>query len=282
MIDQPSVLIEVRDGVATVTLNRPEKRNAFDPKMIGELTIAFERLEQDPSVQVAVLQGSGKAFSAGADINYMQDMVKYSLDENIADAMKLARMFRALHDFSKPLIGFVHGAALGGGAGLVALCDYVLADKDTKLGFTEILLGLRPSTISPYVMERIGTENALNYFSSGKMFMAEEARRIGLVDEETAPETAAMRLADAVHIAQSSGKDALRGMRPGTQENVAWDGTHDAGVVALVKGVEARRGGAADALMEFTARDIAEARVSDVGQQKTRAYIEKQMHTVTR
>jgi len=168
-------------GIADVRLNRPEVHNAFDDKLIAEITQAFTALEKNPDVRLAVLSGNGKSFCAGGDLNWMKSMKKFSLAENKADGARLAGMYEAIRFCSVPLIGIVHGNALGGGSGLAAVCDYVVAADDAKFGFTEVKLGLLPATISPFVIEKIGAANARAYFLSGAVFTAEIAKDIGLV-----------------------------------------------------------------------------------------------------
>lgn len=276
----PTILVDVTDGVATVTLNRPEKHNAFNEQMIADLTAVFKRLKGNAEVQVAVLRGEGKSFSAGADLDYMQKMATFSFEENVADAMHLAEMLETVHEFAqaKPLIGRVHGNALGGGAGLVALCDYVLADEGTNFGFPEVKLGLRPSTISPYVLERIGHENALTYFSMGITFNAGEARGMGLIHELATDGQMEGRLRELVTLATLKGRDGLLEERAHdayvpfelpTERTVGTD------MFMLLQNVERlSKAGDRQALMEFTARDIAEARCSKRGQSGIQAFLE--------
>src|SRR5579862_2520404 len=142
--------------ITTLTLNRPDVRNAFNEELIGELTAWAESVPADGSVRVAILQGAGSVFSAGADVQWMSKMIGYSREENLADARVAARMFLALDSIPVPLIGRIHGAALGGGSGLAAICDVVVASDDAVFGFTEVALGILPAMISPYVLRKIG------------------------------------------------------------------------------------------------------------------------------
>ena len=176
-------------GVAFVRLNRPEVHNAFDSELIAQLTHAFHDLDRDNTVRLAVLSGEGKSFCAGGDLNWMRSMKAYSREENIADSNNLATMYATLSGFSKPLIGVVHGNALGGGAGLAAVCDYVLTTANAKFGFTETRLGILPAVISPYALEKIGVSAARAYFISGMIFSAETAHAIGLAHRIVSPET---------------------------------------------------------------------------------------------
>lgn len=167
-------------GVAFVALNRPQVHNAFDEALIREITHVFERLDGNRNVRLAVLSGHGKSFCAGGDLNWMRSMKGYSREENVADSKNLAVMYSVLRAFGKPLIGVVHGFALGGGAGLAAVCDFVVAAEDAKFGFTETRLGILPAVIAPYAIEKIGISAARAYFTSGMQFPASTAKEIGL------------------------------------------------------------------------------------------------------
>ena len=170
------------DGpVVRVTLDRPEVRNAFNEELIAELTAWAESVTSATGERVAILAGAGRVFCAGADVAWMARMVGYSHDENIRDARALGRMFAALNALPVPLIGRIHGAALGGGAGLAAICDIVVAAEDTMFGFTEVKLGILPAVISPYAIAKIGQSAARELFLTGARFSAARAREIGLV-----------------------------------------------------------------------------------------------------
>ncbi len=170
-----------RPGVARVVLDRPELRNAFDDVLIARLTEAFVALAGDDSVRVIVLSGEGKSFCAGADLSWMKRMVAYGTEENRRDAAALAEMFRRIDACPKPVVARVQGAALGGGAGLVAVCDVAVAADDALLGTTEVRLGIVPAVISPFVVRKIGESHARRWFLTGERFPAAEALRAGLV-----------------------------------------------------------------------------------------------------
>ena len=178
-----NILTEKKEGVAWVTLNRPEVRNAFDDASIAELKTAFHEVQEDRSVRAMVLAGNGPAFCAGADLNWMKRMARYGYEENVADARALADMLAALDRMPKPTIARVHGPAFAGGTGLVAACDIALGTPDAKFCFSEAKLGLSPATISPYVIRAIGERAARRYFLSAEIFDASEAQRIGLLSE---------------------------------------------------------------------------------------------------
>jgi methylglutaconyl-CoA hydratase len=175
-----SLLVQSDGPIVRVTLNRPEVRNAFNEELIAELT-AWAESVTTTGPRVAVLSGAGKMFCAGADLTWMSKMVAYTRDENVRDARAMARMFEALDRLPIPLVGRIHGAALGGGAGLAAVCDIVVAAEDAAFAFTEVKLGILPAVISPYVLAKIGRSAARELFLTGARFSAARAREIGLV-----------------------------------------------------------------------------------------------------
>ena len=174
----------VVDGhVARVRLARPEVRNAFNSDVIREIHRIFTELDHDPRVRAIVLSGEGKVFCGGADVQWMRGSLDLTHEENVADATAMSEMFRAIDRCSKPVIAQIHGAALGGGAGLAAVCDIVIATDDALFGFTEVKLGIIPAVISPFVLAKIGATHARALFLTGERFSAQRARDIGLVHE---------------------------------------------------------------------------------------------------
>ena len=173
--------VESQGPVVRVSLNRPEVRNAFNEVLIAELTAWAESVKATGPARVAVLSGAGPVFCAGADLTWMSKMVAYTRDENVRDARAMARMFETLDRLPIPLIGRIHGAALGGGAGLAAVCDIVVAAEDAAFAFTEVKLGILPAVISPFVLAKIGRSAARELFLTGSRFSAARAREIGLV-----------------------------------------------------------------------------------------------------
>ena len=177
-------LLTLRDGaVARLRLNRPELHNAFDAGLIAALTSALQALATDDGVRVVVLEGEGASFSAGADLNWMRSMAAAGEEENREDSLALARLMRCLDELPKPTIARVHGAAFGGGVGLVACCDIAIGATAAKFGLTESRLGLLPAVISPYVIEAIGPRQARRLFATAEVFDAGEACRIGLLHQ---------------------------------------------------------------------------------------------------
>jgi methylglutaconyl-CoA hydratase len=183
-MNQPSSLkIQTEQGIATVTLNRPDARNAFDEQMIAELDAAFADLGAQAGVKAVVLRGAGKSFSAGADLNWMQRAAGYSEAQNRADADKLAAMLNRLYTLPKLTIACVQGAAMGGGLGLVACCDVVLSEFDVVYALSEVKLGLIPATIAPYVLRAMGERHFRRFAQSGERFDGRKAYDIGLAHE---------------------------------------------------------------------------------------------------
>ncbi|MDO8907303.1 MAG: enoyl-CoA hydratase-related protein [Pseudohongiella sp.] len=176
-------------GITVLWLNRPEKHNAFDPALIAAIHQNVEQLRADASTRVLILAGRGKSFCSGADLHYMKSMVNFSLDENIADAGRLAAMLQALHQFNKPIIAAVHGNVYAGATGVVACADFVIAADDARFCISEVKLGLVPAVISPYVMAKMGVHFARRYFLTAEVFDASAAQQARLVHECVAPGT---------------------------------------------------------------------------------------------
>jgi methylglutaconyl-CoA hydratase len=248
-----NLLIEQTGAVVRVTLNRPEVRNAFNEEVIAELT-AWAGSVPESGARVAILAGAGKAFCAGADLTWMARMIEYSREENERDALAMAAMFAALDRLPIPLIGRVHGAALGGGAGLAAVCDIVVAADDSVFGFTEAKLGILPAVISPFAVSKIGVSAARELFLTASRFPAARARGLGLV-HVVVPEA-------ALDSAVDSYASELLTSAPGAI----------AGAKRLIASVAGRP--PADVARE-TAQAIAAHRVSDEGQEGMRAFLEK-------
>ena len=183
-MDQAAVLSRVDElGRATLTLNRPQIHNAFDDTLVAQLSDALRVLEADGAVRVVLLTGAGKNFCAGADLGWMRRVADFSFEENLADAGRLAELFRLLHALKKPTVAVVQGVAYGGGVGLVSCCDIAVAATGATFCLSETRLGLIPSIISPYLVPAIGVRAAGRYCLSAEPFDAAEARRLGLIHE---------------------------------------------------------------------------------------------------
>lgn len=170
-------------GVLTVQLNRPDVRNAFNEGVIGELAQVFANEAREAATRIVVLRGAGQVFCAGGDLNWMRKAIDFSYDENLKDTRALARMFAAINECPKPVIGAIHGAAIGGGVGLVSVCDVAIATQDTQFSLSEVRLGVVPACIGPFVVAKIGASHARGLFVSAERFFAPRAREIGLVHE---------------------------------------------------------------------------------------------------
>lgn len=175
--------VSSENQVLTVELNRPDCRNAFNDQLISELQAVFEGVEKDSKTRVVVLQGTGKVFCAGGDLNWMQASINMNEKENLADTKKLSKMFATLNSCSKPVVGLVQGAAIGGGVGLVSICDYVVASQEAVFSLAEVRLGIIPACIGPFVLAKIGESHARAFFISAERFSAERAYQVGLVHE---------------------------------------------------------------------------------------------------
>jgi methylglutaconyl-CoA hydratase len=199
---------EARNAVALVTLDRPDVHNAFDETLIAELTGALRAAEADDTVRAVVLLGAGESFCAGADLNWMRKMAGFSRAQNIADARALTMLLATLDTLSKPTIARVHGAAFGGGVGLVACCDVAVAAHDATFALSEARLGLIPAAISPYVIEAIGARAARRYFLTAERFSAAEAYRLGLLHELVPPEQLDLRINELLGFLVTAGPQA--------------------------------------------------------------------------
>ena len=181
-MDFKTIKIQLGESMAWINLDRPEVRNALNAELIHELTEVFEWLNSRDDIRVVILKGNGKAFCAGADLEYMKAMAGFSYNQNVADAEKLSKLFQTIYFCNKAVIVDVHGACIGGANGIIAAADIVIAERQTKFAFTEVRLGLTPATISPFVVSRIGNTAAKELMLTGRRFTAEEAKAFGLVN----------------------------------------------------------------------------------------------------
>jgi methylglutaconyl-CoA hydratase len=202
--------IAVVDKVATITLNRPDVRNAFNETTIADLTMAFDEVSQDGSIRAIVLAANGPAFCAGADLNWMKKMAGYTQLENEADALRLADMLRTIYFSPKPVVAKVQGDCYAGGMGLVAACDIVVAADGINFCLSEVKLGLIPATISPYVIKAMGDQAARRYFLTAERFDAREGRRLGLVHEVVPAEQLDGTVAGIVKALVNNSPNAVR------------------------------------------------------------------------
>ncbi len=253
-MDSEPLVIERTGPIGRLTLARPEVHNAFDDRLIRVLTEALTGFEEDPSVRCIVLAASGKSFSAGADLNWMQRMASYDEAANLEDARALERLLRTLDELAKPTVARVQGAAMGGGAGLVAACDIAIASKEARFAFSEARLGLVPAVISPFVLRAIGPRMARRYFLTAETFDADTACRMGLVHEVVEASELDRRVERVLSHLLSCGPRAA---------------AESKSLIRLVASLEG------SVLGEATARTIARLRASDEGREGIRAFLEK-------
>ncbi len=249
-----TITYERRDQVVMVTFNRPEVHNAFNSRLIEEMTEAVKLVREDDSVRIFVLTGKGKSFCAGADLNWLREIVDYSYEQNLEESLALAEVLHQIYLLPKPTVAMVNGTAIGGGIGFLSACDMALAAEEAVFGLSEVKIGLVPAAISPYVIRKIGESKAREYFLTGTRIRARKAQEIGLVNEVVPLE----KLSETVDLLNenllTSGPEAIANCKEliTTTSNAS---------IADVK--------------EYTAQMIAGLRVSEEGQEGMASFLEK-------
>jgi methylglutaconyl-CoA hydratase len=249
-----TIVYSIEKLVARITLNRPEIHNAFNDKMIEELTGVFEDIKTRKDVRVVVLTGNGKSFCAGADLNWMREIINYSYDENLDESLRLSELMYKIYAFPKPTIARVNGTAIGGGTGLVAVCDIVIAQENAKFGLSEVKLGLVPACISPYVIKRMGESACRELFLTGERIIATRACELELVNQAVPMDELDNAVNERVDRLLSSGPKAIATCKELLQK------------VPAMSLEEAK---------SYTAKVIASLRISDEGQEGMTAFLEK-------
>jgi len=255
MTNYQHIEVDQRGAVRWLWLNRPEVRNAFNDALVAEVAAAFAGVEASPDTRVVVVASKGTAFCAGADLNWMRSMAAFGHAENHADALKVARMFHAVHSCSRPVIARVQGDAFGGGVGLAAACDIVVAAEAAHFALSEVKLGIVAATISPHLVRAMGPRQASRYMLTGEKFTASQARTLGLVHEVTLMDGLDREVERIAHHLLSAGPAALAATKR-----------------LLADVVEAPMD---DVLLAATAKCIADARVSAEGREGITAFLEK-------
>ena len=243
-----------QDKIVTITMRRPEVHNAFNKQLILDLIAAFTELVTDTQLHAVVLTGEGSSFSAGADLNMMRESAVFTHEQNMDDALRLADLFDTINNFPCPVVARVNGTAMGGGLGLIAVCDIVIAVESARLAFSEVKLGIAPAVISPYVVRKIGETHARVLFVTGERFTSMYAHQIGLVHIVTKPEDLDAAVSKTVSELLSGGPQAIRACK----------------ALALNVGQMDR-----DSARTYTAETIAELRVSAEAQERLRAFLER-------
>ena len=249
-----TIEVNIENFVAKIYLNRPEVHNAMNEKLMKELTTCFSGLNSNEKIRVIVLSGHGKSFCAGADLNWMKSMVKYSKEENINDSRLLLNLYESIYNCSKPVIGRVNGHAFGGGIGLFAVCDIVFAVPDCKFAFSEVKLGIIPSVISTYVVRRLGLANMKRLYITGERFDSIYGNEIGLIDYVVPEEEIDNKIQKYIDLLISSGPMAIKEIKK---------------LVYFCEKMDREE------YKEHTVKKIAELRISEEGQEGINAFLEK-------
>lgn len=249
-----TILLEIKDQIARLTLNRPEVHNAFNDVMLNELIDVFQKISRHEEVRVVILTGNGKSFCAGADLNWMEKMIHYSYEENVADALQVSECMYRLYTLPQPTIARVNGPAIGGGMGLVTACDMAIAAEEAQFSLSEVKLGLVPACISPYVLHKAGEGACRQFFLTGERFSAERALKAGLINKVVPLEKLDEAVAEMVNQLLSSGPRALTACKELLQK---------------VPGLDFEEA------KSYTADMIARLRVGDEAQEGMKAFLEK-------
>jgi methylglutaconyl-CoA hydratase len=255
MKEYTTINLKTGNGTATIILNRPEIRNAFNEVMISELTDAFQFAGKMEDIRVIILKGEGKSFCAGADLNWMRDVSKYSYEQNYAESLHLSECFYSIYSSPKPTVAVVHGAAIGGANGLLAACDMAVCDNETVFSLSEVKIGIVPACISPYVIKRVGEYGARELMLTGRRINGPEAEKYKLVNKSLPAEQIDTYIEEMVHMLQTSGPAAI---------------THCKNLIdKVVNHIDLSEA------LTYTAQMIAEIRASDEGQEGMAAFLEK-------
>jgi len=249
-----TILFSQEDEIARLSLNRPEVHNAFNSLMIAELDDAFEKVMKNKSLRIIVLTGHGKSFCAGADINWMREIIHYSYEQNLEESLHLAELLHKIYIFPKATLAVVNGTAIGGGTGFLSACDIAVASEEAKFGLSEVKIGLVPAAISPYVIRRIGESKAREYFLTGKRISARQALEIGLLNEVVPQEKLKEKEEEITKLLLSSGPEAISACKE---------------LITRTPGMSFEEA------KTFTARMIANLRISEEGQEGMAAFMEK-------
>ncbi len=249
-----TILFEVKERIARIILNRPEVHNAFNAAMIKELLEVFNRIKDDKSVRIVIFTGKGKSFCAGADLNWMREVINYSFKQNMEESLQIVELHQNIYTLPLPVIAMVNGTAIGGGTGFLSACDIAIASEEARFGLSEVKLGLVPAAISPYVVRKIGESKARQYFLTGERISAEKAREIGLVNEVVPRDKLEEKIDEIGRLLLSSGPQAV---------------AHCKELIFNVSRMRIEEAG------KYTARMIADLRVSKEGQEGMAAFLEK-------
>jgi len=250
-----TIIFEIKEGVGSVSLNRPEVHNAMNEQMISEITDCYTKINTMSDVRVVIIRGNGKSFCAGADLNYMKGIASFGHEENYQDSLKLAKCFYVIYTCKKPTIAVVHGSAIGGGNGLLAACDFVFCTDDTKFAFSEVKLGIAPATISLYVAKRIGEYGSRDLMLTGRRFTGKEAEYYRLANKSLPTEELDAHVNEIIKVLMTSGPDAMSACK-----NLIFDISNKLSFENAI---------------DYTANMIADLRASKEGQEGMASFLEK-------
>jgi len=257
-MEYKTIKIHTKKNVTTVFLNRPDVHNAMNETLMNELISCFKEINKDNEIRAIILTGNGKSFCAGADLNWMKSMARYTMGENIKDSKLLLDLFETIYSCPKPVIARVNGHAFGGGIGLFAVCDIVFAVPDCKFAFSEVKLGIIPAVISTYIVRRIGLSNVRRLFITGERFNSDYAKNVGLVDFVITEGEIDDEIQKYTKILVTSGPKAITEVKK------------------LVDSYEKMD---VDRYKEHTVKKISELRISDEGQEGINAFLEKRKNS---
>ena len=250
-----TILVNFEKNIAKVILNRPEVHNAFNNVLINDLYDVFDKLKDEKELRVIILTGNGKSFCAGADLNWMKSVINYSYEQNIEETLKLAKLMYLIFTHPKPIIARINGSAIGGGVGLMSVCDILISDENAMFGLSEVKLGLVPAAISPFVMSRIGEPQARELFITGERITAKRAVKLNLINYAVSSENLDNMVNEKVNFILQNGPEAIKSVK---------EMIFKVGHILRI-----------DEINGYTAELIAKLRLSPEGQEGMNAFLEK-------
>jgi len=250
-----TIIVNIDDRIARVTLNRPEVHNAFNNILINDLYDCFEKLKSEPNLRLIIITGNGKSFCAGADLNWMKSVVNYSYEQNLEESLKLAKLMYLIFTHPKPVIARINGSAVGGGVGLMSVCDILIADENAIFGLSEVKLGLVPAVIAPFVMSRIGESHARELFITGQRITAKRAFELNLINYAVPADRIDEVVNEKADLILQNGPEAVKAVK-----EMIYKVGHQIKI---------------DEVHNYTAELIANLRLSPEGQEGMNAFLEK-------
>jgi methylglutaconyl-CoA hydratase len=254
-INYKTIIVKLEDKIARIILNRPEVHNAFNNILINDLYDVFDKLNDDSDIRAIIITGNGKSFCAGADLNWMRSVINYSFEQNLEESLQLAKLMFLIFTHSKPVIARINGSAVGGGVGLMSVCDILVANENSEFGLSEVKLGLVPAAISPFVMSRIGEPRARELFITGERISAKRAVEINLVNYAVPMDKLDELIDEKIKMILNNGPQAVKVVK-----EMIFNVGHKIDI---------------DSVHNYTAELIANLRLSPEGQEGMNAFLEK-------